>query len=376
MVKWWLHTKCYTMNIHTKFQLFLSVLLLTLNVAACAPDANSDTTQASTESTGTASDNVPLRTVPFLTLRNKTGSDKADEYFGGERSGLTAGICELARTSISSLKTLAEKAPFYIPDEIVRLDAVTELSDEDFWQRMESTAGEQAPILYMHGFYISFERGCRRALILKESLGLEGRFLLFSWPSAGAILDYTQDEADLYWSVAPLRGVLVEMIDRFGSGNGNIVAHSLGTRGVLLALVLLAHAQQGDKPLFNQVVLIAPDIDVGIFRQYLPLIRPLARNITVYVSSNDSPLVLSRQVHGHPRLGEAGEHLDGLNGVEIIDLSDIPIRVPSGHVYHLYQSIVTEDLEQLINDNKPAAQRRNLKKVAQNQWRLQQAKAE
>ena len=242
---------------------------------------------------------------------------------------------------------------------------------QDFWQRMETTARGQAPVLYLHGFYISFERGCRRALTLKESLGLEGRFALFSWPSDGVITNYTHDEADLYWSVYPLRGVLADMIDRFGTGDVNIVAHSLGTRGVMLALVLMAQVHQDDGPLINQVVLIAPDIDAGIFKQYLPLIRPLVRNMTVYVSSKDSPLALSQQVHGYPRLGEAGEHLENLNGIEIIDISDIPIRGPSGHLYHLNQSIMTEDLDQLINENKPAAQRSNLKQSGENQWRLQ-----
>ena len=317
--------------------------------------------------------NDQLGTVPFVTLRNKTGSDEAAEYFGGERETLQAGLCKLARTQLNSLKTIAEKAPFHIPDEIVRLEAITELSIDDFWQRMEETSNGHAPVLYMHGFYISFERGCRRALILKESLGLEGRFALFSWPSDGAITNYTHDEADLYWSVDPLRQVLTDMMNRFGKGNINIVAHSLGTRGVMLALVLLAQAQHDSEPLFNQVVLIAPDIDVGIFRQYLPIIRPLVRNMTVYVSANDSPLALSRQVHGYPRLGEQGDHLEGLNGIEIIDLSDIPRRAPSGHVYHLYQDIVIEDLDQLINGNKPAARRKNLQQVGGNQWRLQKA---
>jgi len=241
---------------------------------------------------------------------------------------------------------------------------------------MESTANGLAPVLYTHGFYISFDRGCRRALILKESLGLEGRFALFSWPSDGAITNYTHDEADLYWSVYSLREVLADMINRFGTGNTNIVAHSLGTRGVMLALVLMAQAHKEDEPLLNQVVLIAPDIDVDIFKQYLPLIRPLTRNITVYVSSKDSPLALSRQVHGYPRLGEAGEHLQGLKGIEIIDLSDIPIRAPSGHVYHLNQDIVVEDLIQIINENKPATQRRNLKQRDDNRWQLQQAGTE
>ena len=342
------------------------LLGLAIQPARAAPDTGNETD----------GDARALQTVPFLTLRKKTGSEKADEYFGGERGELTAGICGLARTPINPLKPLAAKAPFHIPDEIVKLDAVTELSVDELWQRMESASSGQAPVLYTHGFYISFERGCRRALILKESLGLEGRFALFSWPSDGAILNYTRDESDLYWSVGPFSKVLADMVDRFGSGKVNIVAHSLGARGVMLALVLLAQAQGVEKPLFNQVVLIAPDIDVGIFGQYLPLIRPLAKNITVYVSSNDSPLALSRQVHGYPRLGEAGEHLARLDGIEIIDLSDIPIRAPSGHVYHLYQSLVTADLDQLINENKPAAGRRNLERINDNRWRLKQAEAE
>lgn len=365
------------MKITTHFILTYTGLLLMLTMAVCTP-ANSETQQAVTATADMESDaaKVIAQSVPFLTLRNRTGEDDAANYFGGERSTLQAGYCNLSRTPINSLKFIAEKAPFYIPDEIVNLDAVQESSIEDLWQAMQSSAGGQPPTLYMHGFYISFERGCKRASLLKQSLGLEGRFVLFSWPSDGAITNYTQDEADLYWSVHPLRGVLADMIDRFGTGNANIVAHSLGTRGVMLALVLLAQTTQHERPLFNQVVLIAPDIDVGIFKKYLPLIRPLARNMTVYVSDNDSPLTLSRQVHGHPRLGEAGDHLEGLTGVEIIDVSDIPLRVPSGHLYHLYQDGVIDDLIQLIDENKPAAKRRNLQQLSEYQWRLQQAGTE
>lgn len=366
------------MRINNKLSLTLQGILLVSLVMLFITDVNSETQPDANESTTaiTTADNDLLRTVPFITVRNKSRSDKDAEYFGGERSNVQAGYCELERTPINSLKPIAEKAPFYIPDEIVKLDAVREVSIEDFWQRMEITSSGQAPVLYMHGFYISFERGCKRALLLKESLGLEGRFALFSWPSDGAILNYTQDESDLYWSVGPLKGVLVDMMERFGKGNINIVAHSLGTRGIMLALVLLAQSQQDDSPLINNVVFIAPDIDVGIFKQYMPLIRPLANKMTAYVSSNDSPLALSRQVHGYPRLGEAGEHLDGLTDIEIIDLSDIPVRVPSGHLYHLYQNVVIKDLVQLINENKPAAQRANLKQSGTNRWRLQQTETE
>ena len=133
----------------------------------------------------------------------------------------------------------------------------------------------------------------------------------------------------------------------------------------------MAQKEYPTMPLFNQVVLLAPDIDAGIFKQYLAEIRPLARNITVYVSGNDRPLALSRKVHGYPRLGASGPHLDGLAGVGIIDLSDIPVRYPSGHVYHLYHDAVVNDLDQILNDGKPASQRSNLKQTGENYWQLQ-----
>ena len=206
-----------------------------------------------------------------------------------------------------------------------------------------------------------------------HDLKFGGPVLLFSWPSRGSLTGYTVDETNAEWAQADFVQLLTHLLETVAARNIYLVAHSMGNRILGRAMTTIAADRlPGDLIVFREIVMIAPDIDVGIFKQYLPLIRPLARNMTVYVSSKDSPLALSRQVHGYPRLGEAGEHLDGLADIEIIDLSDVPIRAPSGHVYHLYQSLVTEDLNQLINENKTAAQRKNLKQVGENQWQLQQ----
>lgn len=326
--------------------------------------------------TQTVTDKAPdsndkLQTVPYITFRNKTGSKKASDYFAGGRSIARAGVCYLSNTSLSLLKPIADNVPFYIPEDIVTLDAIRETGLDVLWNEVKDSSHGRAPILYTHGFYVDFERGCRRASLFQKSVELTGRFLFVSWPSDGALLNYTYDEADLYWSVEPLRQTLLDMNRYFGQGNSNIVAHSLGTRGIFLALVMMAQSEQVDEPLFNQVVFMAPDIDAAIFKQYLPLIRPLVKNITVYVSGNDSPLALSRQVHGYPRLGESGEHLDGLTEINIIDVSDMPVRYLSGHVYHLYHKAVVNDLAQLLNEGIPASKRSNLKQTGKNYWRLQ-----
>lgn len=318
--------------------------------------------------------------VPYLTLRNKTGDEAAADFFGGGRDILRAGYCEVSRTQVPALKSIAESVPFYVPEDILQLDVIRELPVEDFWMDVKKKLNGQAPILYTHGFYVSFDRACRRASEFKRSLDLGGRFVLFSWPSDGVIVSYTLDEADVYWSVDPLQKMLSAMVERFGAGKINVVAHSLGTRGVMLALVRMAKSEAAVKhgygssaatPLINQIVLLAPDIDAEIFKQYLPHIKSMAKNITVYVSAHDSPLALSKQVHGHARLGEAGSHLEGLDDVEIIDVSDVPLQYASGHLYHLYNDRVVTDLYQLLNKNKAAAERSNLKQTGKSYWRLQ-----
>ena len=350
-------------------KLIPGIIFLISLPAICLSGEPVDTQSGSHNSTGT--DKELKGEVPFITVRNKTGSAKANKYFGDERGSVRAGICELSRTPLNALKPIAELVPFYIPDNYVTLDNIRDVSMDDIWQNLDKGSNEQHPVLYTHGFYISFERGCKRARLFQDAVGLADRFVMFSWPSDGMILNYTQDESDLFWSVAPLSQTLIDMVEYFGAGHIDIVAHSLGTRGIFLALLEMAYSMSAENPLINQVVLIAPDIDAEIFKQYLPRVLPLVNNLTVYVSDNDGPLALSRIVHGHPRLGESGSHLGDLKGIEIIDISDIPVHYPSGHLYHLYNEFVINDLARILNHGETASQRSALKQTDKNYWRLQ-----
>lgn len=356
--------------IHSRVVLF--VALFPWLLAGCdAPDSGAiDLRSTEINFSSTILGDGSFREVPFITLRNRTGDTRAANYFGDERSALTAGLCNVSRKPVKPLQSIAEKAPFHIADEILALESITDLSLEDAWTNFGGKLEGPPPLLYTHGYFISFERGCKRASMIQKALGLEERFLLFSWPSDGAILNYTRDESDLYWSVSPLAETLLNLADLLGPGGFNVAAHSLGTRGVFLALLLLAGEANYPNPLVNQLVFLAPDIDAGIFKQNLDRIRPLAANITIYVSGNDKPLAVSRQLHGYPRLGEMGSHLDGLEGVEIIDLSDLRVRYPSGHVYHLYQPGVANDLKVLLTEGTPARHRENLESSGPYTWRL------
>ncbi len=182
-------------------------------------------------------------------------------------------------------------------------------------------------------------------------------------------MNYTRDEADLSWSVPELADAIEMMEARFGPGGFHLAGHSLGGRGVILALYEIANRDPNLR--LGHLALIAPDIDFDLFRKLLPRIRPLTQSITVYVADADRPLALSAQVHGYPRLGETGNDVSQLPSVDFIDVSGLPVRSPTGHLYHIYNPQVGEDLNQLFNEDKPATARQNLRNVDRNLWRMQ-----
>ncbi len=358
----------------------IKLVVIWLFLAACNPGndeqqpiENQAIENQPVESVGTDSPDVIRRTIPFITLRNRTGSAAAGEHFGNERNSVHTGYCDVSWTPIPMMETIANNVPFYIPFGKLQLEAVYEVDEQNFWRKPRSTTVNDNPLLYIHGYNIGFEKGCSRAAVFQETLRLAGRFLLFSWPSDDAVLNYTHDESDIYWSIPYIEQTLWRMLGLFGAGSVDVVAHSMGTRGVFLALVLMSGRHGVETPLLNHLVLLAADIDAGIFRQYLEVIRPLVRRITIYVSDNDSALTLSEEVHGYPRLGGPGPHLRGLDGIEIIDVSPAGRRRASGHLYHLYNKKVLNDLDQLLNENRPASSRSGLqpdRQTGMNYWKL------
>jgi len=347
--------------------LFLAVVIVcictSVNISIAA---NGDkTTQENVEKSEPATD---LITVPYITLRNKDASESSlEKYFGGRRDKPRFGTCEVSFTPIKSLQPIAEAAPFYIPDRKTELTDIQELSFEQFHKnaRIFANSDKGNIVLYIHGYNIGFWKSCRRSAMLQQSLELQDRLLLFSWPADGNALKYTWDESDLHWSVAFIAQFLEELISLRGKGAVDVVAHSLGARGAILALSQMAD-RQPDSLLINEMVLIAPDIDTDIFGQKVSALRRAAKRITLYVSENDKALKLSQEVHGYPRLGQAGENLRVIKGVETIDISQMSTQRISGHLYHLFNPQIAADIKRLLHTSEHPKQRPFLQIQTQN----------
>ena len=96
-------------------------------------------------------------------------------------------------------------------------------------------------------------------------------------------------------------------------------------------------------------------------RQLLPRLAPLAGSVTLYASSNDTLLKLSRQLNGYPRLGEAGDYLTVAEGMETIDVSPSGRYQILGHEYFQFHPKVAADLVTLLSIGAKAAERSALR---------------
>jgi len=146
--------------------------------------------------------------------------------------------------------------------------------------------------------------------------------VLFSWPSAGGILNYLYDLNSALdsrlWFANLVRMLRAEAkVDTL-----HIIAHSMGTFIVLDALSELAKV--GPVPGLSEIVMAAPDVDIDLYKTLVANIRPRVRGMTLYASANDKALVASRSAAGKPRAGDVfnGEPIL-IPNIESIDVSAI-----------------------------------------------------
>src|SRR5262249_17246922 len=106
-------------------------------------------------------------------------------------------------------------------------------------------------------------------------------------------------------------------------------------------------------------VLTAPDIDSGEFLQLASRMRPTAERITLYASSNDKAIWVSKTMHTYPRAGESGENMVIATGLDTVDASSVDTSL-AGHFYYAEKRTVLSDLYYLLKDGAPPSRRHGL----------------
>ena len=316
-----------------------------------------------------ASEEVSVKvSVFYLTNRERLAGKPVADTYSGNRGQAHVGRCEVEFRPIPIINQVAAKLPFYLQSETNSISLAEQTELPIFWDQLGAAAKQTASgsvVLFVHGYNYGFERTCRMAAEMQRSLQDKATVVMFSWPSNGLPADYMRDQADIEWSIPLLSGFIGQLGDRIGRDKVRVVAHSLGSRGVIFALQRLG-AERGERPLIDQLVLLAPDFDSSTFVDLQPGLAPLAGSITLYASDNDAPLKLSHQLNGYPRLGEGGGHLTVVKGVETIDVSSSGRYQFTGHEYFNFHPVVVADLVALLGTGLRAAERTGLQAKVRN----------
>ncbi len=229
---------------------------------------------------------------------------------------------------------------------------------------------------------MDFDTAIRRAAQITFDLRYDGVPVVFSWPSRGSTLSYIGDAAVVRHSGRNLSHFLDKLVEHAGVDDIHILAHSMGNRALTDALELMAlrrAASRKTEPAFEEVLFAAPDVDAGLFRAMAETFRTIARRMTVYGSSEDVALDVSRRVHGDAhRAGEGGEHMETYAGIDSIDMSAAGSDMLA-HSYFAEDSAALLDMLTLIWRGSAPDKRCGLTADTQEDgviWRLEAGKCE
>ncbi len=219
----------------------------------------------------------------------------------------------------------------WFQNEEISLVGIDE-SDEAAFVEQVSKLVENSPyrslLVVVHGYKEAFPSALRKTAFFGHVLDINSPVLLFDWPgNQGASLPgYRRARRVAKASGADLARALELIIRRIQPDRLWLVANSMGGQVVVDAFSLLyAEADLADAETeIDNVVLTAPDVDHDQFNeQFKKEISALAKNLTVYVSSNDRALVMSRIVNRARRRGESTLTPDQLEeAVRVAELID------------------------------------------------------
>jgi len=264
-------------------------------------------------------------------------------------------------------------------DDRLRIQRVDCLSAEEMWRQLTlemaaaKAAGDAAHgVVFIHGFNSTFADAAIRAAQIGFDLKVPGATAFFSWPSRGEVLDYMADGA----MIEDSEGAIVEFLDQFVSNSGaekvHVIAHSMGNRGLLRALLsITTNPQLTNRVRFGQVILAAPDVSRGLFLQNAHVYpAPRSERTTLYASAGDRSLFLSSKLYKGDRAGYFLPYTVAPN-IDTIAVPDFDLDL-LGHGYFAQAEAVLHDMHDLMRHNSPPQSRQRIRSLTDGNEKLWQ----
>jgi esterase/lipase superfamily enzyme len=296
--------------------------------------------------------------VLFATDRNPTTFEDPKKRFGNnwaDNEHISYGACDVQLPNERKVGALPRPSIFRLqfredPNKHIVLKSCEDLDATHFYREVSERG--HSVLFFVHGYCVTFAEAIYRTAQIVEDIGFDGAPICYSWPSKGSFLGYTADEDSILWTRPHLYSVLRQTMKLQRVQTINIIAHSMGNRAVIECMDALVQEFSGTRKVnqVNQVVFAAPDVNAGIFRQYLGKIKGAARRLTLYASSNDKPLKWSQWFRSWDRAGQGGEKLIVHPILDSIDASAVPCGVLD-HSYYGSTFTVLGDIHELFSYN-------------------------
>ncbi len=321
--------------------------------------------------------------VLYATDRMVDNPEKLKDFYGSRRGEMQYGSCRVSiNTGKNGITNHANPGLWEIDqgDHVfgdTELRRVNVVNSTDFPRYLATLAGvkeDKSALVFIHGYAMDFERAVSTTAKLTYELSYPGVPVLFSWPSNSSPAAYTGDTSAMDWSTPHLREFLDQLTTIKEVKTVHLIAHSLGNRGLLTALLELIDSKDAGSWKFGEIVLIAPDVDVDIFvRDIAPRLTETNSRVTLYVSARDFPLYLSRKLNLYPRVGDSNIKPLIFDGIETIDASNA-ISMEEGHAYFRKDPEVLSDIYYLINQRLGADDRPTLMAIERPEGRYWQVR--
>ncbi len=268
----------------------------------------------------------------YVTNRNEGTNDAVlRDRFGREREEqLKFGSFDAKFEPSLGLGMLINPSEWFQNEEI-RLSNVRSLEEAAFVEQVRALVRKspfRALLVVVHGFREAYPTALRRTAFVGHILDIDAPVLVFDWPGnqGSSLSGYRRAREVATASGAELARTLKLIINDIEPERLWLIANSMGGQVVVDAFSLLYEQTDlaNDQTEIEHVVLTAPDVDHEKFDQkFKEQIAALARHLTVYVSSNDRALVMSRIINRARRRGESTLSPDQLDeAIRVAELTD------------------------------------------------------
>jgi esterase/lipase superfamily enzyme len=224
-----------------------------------------------------------------------------------------------------------------------------EFDESDFYNAINKaidSADDHSAFVFVHGYNVSFDDAILRTGQLAWDLHFKGPAIAYSWPSQARLSQYATDHDMADWTAPHLAAFLHSLRGKTGVRTVHLVAHSMGTRAISMALARLADEKTAT-PKFQEVILAAPDINRLVFGQLAAGLRDESERVTIYSSQKDWALRFSAFVRNRQkRVGGAASALPNFP-FDIIDATKARASL-LGHSYFAQDHELLEDISLLL----------------------------